>query len=167
MAVDSHIKNITIFDSFHLNVFYHLGKQVLSEYYNLHYSLNRWKAMDDTEPVSFDKLLNFTIEHMAVHVLQHVTVQQQYLNKLWLFRYDENDKMLLWKRKNEQRQEKSLENANVSFFPGFKIPFTSLITSIPRVIRRYICKRCLPVETMSFHVEDPGNCQRGPTIRHL
>lgn len=65
---------------------------MLFEYRNLQDCVNGRKGMDGAKGVFFDELLNYMLESTVTCISQLVTVPQQYLNVMHVFRYDENYK---------------------------------------------------------------------------
>lgn len=92
----------------HAQSFYHFGKGMLFTECDLHDGLNRCKAMDGAEPVSFVDFLNFTLENTATALSQGRMALQQYLNAMRIFRYDTNKRMQVWKGKDDGHFERAL-----------------------------------------------------------
>lgn len=74
--------------------------------------VNRWKEMEGSEPVSFDKFQNFTMDIIDTCISHAVTELQQSLNVMCIFNYDSNANRPLLKRKNEGLLRKALKERN-------------------------------------------------------
>lgn len=118
MAADSCIRNGTPSVLLHAQSFNNFAKKVLSAYHSFQDDLSKQNGMDGAEPVSFVKLLNFTLKNTAKLMSQCLTVMKQYVNIKGIFRCDAHDQKRPLKRKNEGRLERALEEVNRFSFPG-------------------------------------------------
>lgn len=78
-----------------------------------------------------------------------LTVLDQYFNVMCLFSFQANDSRLQWKKKNEVRLEKALDNATSFFFSGPKLPYITTTKPPPILTHCLGRKCCMPVEIFS------------------
>lgn len=111
---------------------------MLSAYRDLNDRLNRLKEMDSTKPAAFGEFLNFTLEKTATPLLQIMTVLQQYMNIMCIFRSEANDKRMLPMKKNKERLARALAMTNMFFFQGAESRSASVVTTTISVNSRLL-----------------------------
>lgn len=96
------------------------------------------KGGDICKPVSFDAFLNITLENTGTRISQGVVVFQQLVNVTGIFTFNESDKWLLWKKRNEACFHRPARKAEENFFHGDR-PHPST------VIRASYITTCAPI----------------------
>lgn len=79
---------------------------------------------------------------------------------MWIFIFDESDKLLLWKKKAGTRFEQAAKQVKELFFPGDHQPL-SLVVTTSTIITRYSSRmQRLPVEIIEIEEEEPQDLRQ-------
>lgn len=92
---DGLINNYTLSTTHYTQTFHQFCKNGLSPQRDMRDPLNRPKAMDGAEPVSFGRFLHPKLKSTEMHWSQGLTVLQQYLHGRAKFSYDAIDQRSL------------------------------------------------------------------------
>lgn len=106
-------------------------------------------------PSSLAGFMSYLHENTVACMSRFVRLLQQDFNFTHIFSLDANDKRLLRKERDKGFLERSLEKTNANLLPRTKTPSVSVLTPAPSVICNSDFKRCVPLETMFFSVEEP------------
>lgn len=136
VASDSRMRHPIILPMFNAKSICNFEKKMLPANHTLHDPVNRQKATDGAEPVSFSEVLNFTLEKKLIYMYQGVMGLQQHVNGMYTFICKATEKSQLWKRKNEGHLEKAMELTTSFSFAGANNLLVFMIIAAPSAICR-------------------------------